>query len=121
MRSVESFEYLHRSLAEPGEYAITTANGIVYRVIVGPGGSSDLLRRREQAPRDPEYGMASNELYGDDQAIPLLDWRAFRDVRGAVFMFYAEGARQVEHVEDYLGTVRHTSAVVDIEHVEPGP
>lgn len=119
MRVVESYDYLDHDLAEPGRYAITTVNGTVYLILVAANGRAQVVRSREQVPRDPENGIGSFRLYGDGEEIPLLGWRAFRDDRGALFTFYAEGARRTERIEDYAGTIRHTSAVVAIERLAP--
>ena len=117
MRVIKSYDYLDHDLAEPGRYAITTVNGTVYWISVAADGRAHVVRSREQVPRDPENGMDSFRLYGDGEEIPLLGWRAFRDNRGALFTFYAEDARRTERVEDYAGTIRHTSAVVAIERL----
>lgn len=119
MRVIKTYDYLDHDLAEPGRYAITTVNGTVYGIFVATDGRAHAVRSRERVPRDPEKGMDSFRLYGDGEEIPLLEWRVFRGNRGALFTFYAEGARRTERVEDYAGTIRHTSAVVAIERLAP--
>lgn len=66
---------------------------------------------------DPEIGLPGGPLYGDGEVILVTSWRARVGNAGAVFCFHAEGARQTSRVENYGGTVRHTSAVVSIERV----
>lgn len=39
MHAIKSYDYLDHDLAEPGRYAITTVNGIVYWIFVTPDGA----------------------------------------------------------------------------------
>jgi|LNAP01.1.fsa_nt_gb hypothetical protein len=66
---------------------------------------------------DEEQQALSLPLYGDENEIPLWEWHAIRGGYGATFIFYAEGARKCEDVEDYPGTVRRTSPVTAIARV----
>jgi len=119
MKTQEQYDYLDSDTCGTGTYLITTVNGSSYLIEVPLDGAMTMRRQRHAAPTDPELGVETPELYGDGDAISLFGWMAFRDPRGAVFYFYAEDARQCENVEDYAGSVRHTSAVVAIERLSP--
>lgn len=118
MSESQYFDYVDGSSCEPGVYLITTVNGSVYEVVVTADAVATMRRMVHAAPIDPEYGIEGRSLYGDGEPIPLSAWSARIGNPGAVFYFYAEGARQAERVEDYPGTIRRTSAVVSIQRAD---
>lgn len=109
MLSTETYEYLDSDSCAPGSYLITTANGSIYRVDVSEAGTTTMQRSHDAAPD----GHRS-----DTKPIPVLGWVAFRDNRGALFYFYGDDAPRHQDVDDYICSVRHTSAVTAIERID---
>lgn len=112
-----NYEQVSGDSCDEGTYVITTVNGSIYEVIADLDRAATMQRMLRAAPADPTVGLTGAPLYGDGEVIPLHSWSAHVGNSGAVFVFYAEDARQCARVEDYPGTIRRTSAVVSIEHI----
>lgn len=117
MRVVKMYDQIGSNECENGTYLISTINGSMYMLEVPQVGITTMRRLRHAIPVDEEQQALSLPLYGDESVIPLWEWHAIRGGYGATFIFYAEGARKCEDVEDYPGTVRRTSPVTAIARV----